>query len=62
MKEPDLEEERLLASAKGFKLTLERRSMEDRRAVRAAVGAGRRKLRGDTGAGRPRTLALAPST
>jgi hypothetical protein len=29
MKEPDLEEERLLASAKGLKLTLERRSMED---------------------------------
>jgi hypothetical protein len=30
MKEPDLEEERLRASAKGFKLTIERRSMEDR--------------------------------
>jgi hypothetical protein len=30
MKEPDLEEERLIASAKGLKLTLERRSMEDR--------------------------------
>ena len=29
MKEPDLEEERLIASAKGLKLTLERRSMED---------------------------------
>ena len=29
MKEPDLEEERLLASAKGLKLTIERRSMED---------------------------------
>ena len=28
MKEPDLEEERLIASAKGFKLSLERRSME----------------------------------
>ncbi len=28
MKEPDLEEERLIASAKGLKLTLERRSME----------------------------------
>ncbi len=28
MKEPDLEEERLIASAKGFKLTVERRSME----------------------------------
>jgi hypothetical protein len=30
MKEPDLEEERLVASAKGLKLTLERRSMEDK--------------------------------
>jgi hypothetical protein len=29
MKEPDLEEERLLASAKGLKLTVERRSMEE---------------------------------
>jgi hypothetical protein len=29
MKEPDLEEERLLASAKGLKLTIERRSMDD---------------------------------
>ncbi|MGL4395851.1 MAG: hypothetical protein ACRCS9_04865 [Hyphomicrobium sp.] len=29
MKEPDLEEERLLASSKGMKLTLERRTMED---------------------------------
>ncbi len=29
MKEPDLEEERLIASAKGLKLTLERRTMED---------------------------------
>ena len=29
MKEPDLEEERLTASAKGLKLTIERRSMED---------------------------------
>ena len=29
MKEPDLEEERLIASARGLKLTLERRSMED---------------------------------
>lgn len=29
MKEPDLEEERLLASAQGLKLTIERRSMED---------------------------------
>jgi hypothetical protein len=30
MKEPDLEEERLIASAKGLKLTIERRTMEDR--------------------------------
>jgi hypothetical protein len=30
MKEPDLEEERLIASAKGLKLTIERRSMEDK--------------------------------
>mgnify|MGYP000918293468 CR=1 FL=1 len=29
MKEPDLEEERLVATARGLKLTLERRSMED---------------------------------
>lgn len=29
MKEPDLEEERLLASARGLKLTLERRTLED---------------------------------
>jgi hypothetical protein len=30
MKEPDLEEERLIATAKGLKLTIERRSMEDK--------------------------------
>jgi hypothetical protein len=30
MKEPDLEEERLIASAKGLQLTLERHSMEDK--------------------------------
>lgn len=30
MKEPDLEEERLIASARGMKLTIERRTMEDR--------------------------------
>jgi hypothetical protein len=29
MKEPDLEEERLIATTKGLKLTIERRSMED---------------------------------
>ena len=58
MKEPDLEEERLIASAKGLKLTLERRSMEDKVAPVTAVRAGRRQLRGDTGAGRRRSLAL----
>lgn len=30
MKEPDLEEERLIASARGLKLSIERRSMEDK--------------------------------
>ncbi len=30
MKEPDLEEERLIASARGLKLTLERRTLEDK--------------------------------
>jgi hypothetical protein len=30
MKEPDLEEERLLATSKGLKLTIERRTMEDK--------------------------------
>ena len=30
MKEPDLEEERLIASARGLKLSIERRSMDDR--------------------------------
>ncbi len=30
MKEPDLEEERLIASAKGLKVTLERRTMDDK--------------------------------
>jgi len=30
MKEPDLEEERLIATGKGLKLTIERRTMEDR--------------------------------
>ncbi|MGQ0672881.1 MAG: hypothetical protein ACT4N2_08405 [Hyphomicrobium sp.] len=30
MKEPDLEEERLIATAKGLKLSIERRSMEDK--------------------------------
>jgi hypothetical protein len=39
MKEPDLEEERLLASAKGLKLTIERRSMEDGTVDRVQVSA-----------------------
>jgi hypothetical protein len=39
MKEPDLEEERLLASAKGLKLTVERRSMEDEPVGRVQVAA-----------------------
>jgi hypothetical protein len=39
MKEPDLEEERLLASAKGLKLTIERRSMEDENIGRVQVSA-----------------------
>ena len=39
MKEPDLEEERLLASAKGLKLTVERRSMEEETVGRVQVSA-----------------------
>ena len=39
MKEPDLEEERLLASAKGLKLTVERRSMEEEVVGRVQVSA-----------------------
>jgi hypothetical protein len=39
MKEPDLEEERLLASAKGLKLTVERRSMEDETVAPVQVSA-----------------------
>ena len=50
MKEPDLEEERLLASAKGLKLTLERRSMEDK------VGPVQVSAR----AGKPRDVTLEP--
>ena len=40
MKEPDLEEERLIASSKGLKLTLERRSMDDKVAVVKLLGPG----------------------
>jgi hypothetical protein len=39
MKEPDLEEERLLASAKGLKLTVERRTMEEQAVGRVQVSA-----------------------
>jgi hypothetical protein len=39
MKEPDLEEERLLASAKGLKLTVERRSMEEDAVGRVRISA-----------------------
>jgi hypothetical protein len=40
MKEPDLEEERLIASAKGLKLTIERRSMEDKVGAVRVLGPG----------------------
>jgi hypothetical protein len=40
MKEPDLEEERLIASAKGLKLTVERRSMDDNVPVVAMTAPG----------------------
>jgi hypothetical protein len=39
MKEPDLEEERLIASAKGLKLTIERRTMEDENVGRVQISA-----------------------
>ncbi len=40
MKEPDLEEERLIATAKGMKLTIERRSMEDKVGPVKVMGPG----------------------
>ena len=40
MKEPDLEEERLIATSKGLKLTLERRSMEEKVATVKLLGPG----------------------
>ena len=40
MKEPDLEEERLIASARGLQVTLERRSMEDKVAPVTLSGPG----------------------
>ena len=40
MKEPDLEEERLIASSKGLKLTIERRSMEDKIPTVKILGPG----------------------
>jgi hypothetical protein len=39
MKEPDLEEERLIASAKGLKLTIERRTMEEENVARVQISA-----------------------
>ena len=58
MKEPDLEEERLLASAKGLKLTDRAPLDGGRRAARAGLRARRRQLRGDAREGRSRPLAL----
>jgi hypothetical protein len=52
MKEPDLEEERLIATAHGLKLTLERRSMEDKVSPVKVLGPG-----GDT-----TDVTLAPAT
>ena len=40
MKEPDLEEERLIATARGLKLTLERHSMEDKVGAVKVLGPG----------------------
>jgi hypothetical protein len=40
MKEPDLEEERLIASARGLKLTVERRTLEDKVAPVTLSGPG----------------------
>jgi hypothetical protein len=40
MKEPDLEEERLIASARGLKLSLERRSMDDKVPAVKVLGPG----------------------
>jgi hypothetical protein len=47
MKEPDLEEERLIASARGLKLTLERRTLEDAVApvVLSAPGGERQEIK-----------------
>lgn len=46
MKEPELEEERLIANAKGLKLSLERRSLEEKIAPVKLAWAWRRNLRG----------------
>ena len=61
MKEPDLEEERLLASAKGLKLTIERRSMEESVPPVQVSAPGGESLRGDAGEGRPRRCGAPPS-
>ena len=57
MKEPDLEEERLLASARGLKLTIERRSMEESVPVVQLSAPGGETDRGDARQGRPRIVA-----
>ena len=50
MKEPDLEEERLIASSKGLKLTLERRSMDDKVGTGQIAWPRRRNIRRHVGA------------
>ncbi len=64
MKEPDLEEERLIASARGLKLTIERRSMEDRVPQVSVQGPGGDKTEVQLEAGAPgiwRTTVDVPS-
>ncbi|MFT3730181.1 MAG: hypothetical protein QM780_01980 [Hyphomicrobium sp.] len=60
MKEPDLEEERLIASAKGMKLTIERRSMESTIPQVKVLGPGgdSSTITLELGAGRARRLAF----
>ena len=58
MKEPDLEEERLLASAKGLKLTIERRSMEENVAPVQLSAPGGETSEVTLEQGRPRRVAL----
>ena len=61
MKEPDLEEERLIATGKGLKLSIERRSMEERVPAGHRLGARRRDLRGDARARRRPASGAPPS-